>query len=99
MAVACVNGPLEEGNTVPTGDPKVEIDFTVQVKDPSVATKAVGQQPTLRNLMVAVFDASGYLMEYTFATEITLATENATHNDYKVAITQSDDPRIIHFIG
>lgn len=99
MAVACVNGPLEEGNTVPTGDPKVEIDFTVQVKDPSVATKALGQQPTLRNLMVAVFDASGYLMEYTFATEITLATENAIHYDYKVAITQSDDPRIIHFIG
>ena len=99
MAVACVNGPLEEGNTVPTGDPKVVIDFTVQVKDPSVATKALGQQPTLRNLMVAVFDASGYLMEYTFATEITLATENSTHYDYKVAVTQSDEPRIIHFIG
>ena len=99
MAVACVGGPLEEGTTIPTGDPKVEIDFTVQVKDPSVATKALGQQPTLRNLMVAVFDASGYLMEYTFATEIILATENATHYDYKVAITQSDEPRIIHFIG
>lgn len=99
MAVACVNGPLEEGNTIPTGNPKVEIDFTVLVKDPSVATKALGQKPTLRNLMVAVFDASGYLLEYTFATEIDLATENATHYTYKVAITQSDDPRIIHFIG
>ena len=99
MAVACVNGPLEEGNTIPTSDPKVEIDFTVQVKDASVATKALGQQPTLRNLMVAVFDASGYLLEYTFATEIDLATENATHYDYKVAITQSAEPRIIHFIG
>ena len=99
MAVACVNGPLEEGNTILAGDPKVVIDFTVQVKDPSVATKALGQQPTLRNLMVAVFDASGYLLEYTFATEIDLATENATHYTYKVAITQSDDPRIIHFIG
>ena len=99
MAVACVNGPLEEGNTIPTGDPKVVIDFTVQVKDPSVATKALGQQPTLRNLMVAVFDASGYLMEYTFATEITLAIENSTRYKYKVAITQSDEPRIIHFIG
>ena len=49
--------------------------------------------------MVAVFDASGYLLEYTYATEITLATENATSYKYKVAITQSDDPRIIHFIG
>ena len=99
MAVACVNGPLEEGNTILAGDPKVEIDFTVQVKDPTVATKALGQQPTLRNLMVAVFDASGYLLEYTFATEIDLATENVTHYTYKVAITQSGDPRIIHFIG
>lgn len=99
MAVACVNGSLEEGNTILAGDPKVEIDFTVQVKDPSAATKALGQQPTLRNLMVAVFDASGYLLEYTFATEIDLATENTTHYEYKVSITQSDDPRIIHFIG
>ena len=78
---------------------KVLIDFTVQVKDPTVATKALGQQPTLRNLMVAVFDASGYLLEYTYATEMGYATENATHYTYKVAITQSDDPRIIHFIG
>ena len=100
MAVACVNGPLEDvDSALQTGDPKVEIDFTVQVNDPSVATKALGQKPNLRNLMVAVFDASGYLMEYTYATEKTLATENATPYDYKVAITQSNDPRIIHFIG
>lgn len=99
LVVACVNDPFEGVDTLLTGDPKVEIDFTVQVQDPSVATKALGQQPILRNLMVAVFDASGYLLEYTFATEITLATENATHYDYKVAITQSEDPRIIHFIG
>ena len=100
MAVACVNGPLEDvDSALQTGDPKVEIDFTVQVNDPSVATKALGQKPNLRNLMVAVFDASGYLLEYTYATEITLATENATPYKYKVAITQSDEPRIIHFIG
>lgn len=100
MAVACVNGPLEEGNTVSTGDPKVKIDFTVQVKDPSVATKALGQKPDLRNLMVAVFDASGYLLEYTYATgETEYATENGKGYKYDVAITQSDEPRIIHFIG
>ena len=100
MAVACVNGPLEEGNTVPTGDPKVKIDFTVLVKDPSVATKALGQKPALRNLMVAVFDASGYLLEYTYATgETEYATENGAGYRYDVAVTQSDEPRIIHFIG
>ena len=100
MAVACVDGSLEEGNTVPTGDPKVKIDFTVLVKDPSVATKALGQKPDLRNLMVAVFDASGYLLEYTYATgETEYATENGAGYRYDVAITQSDEPRIIHFIG
>ena len=86
---------------------KVLIDLSVQINDPTVATKALAQKPTLRNLMVAVFDASGYLLEYTFATEIDLATENGflfnedgtPRHNYKVAVTQSDEPRIIHFIG
>lgn len=99
LVVACVNDPFEGVDTLLTGDPKVEIDFTVQVQDPAVATKALAQKPTLRNLMVAVFDASGYLLEYTYATEIDLATENGTYYDYNVALTQSDEPRIIHFIG
>ena len=86
---------------------KVLIDLSVQINDPTVATKALAQKPTLRNLMVAVFDASGYLLEYTFATEIDLATDNGflfnedgtPRHNYKVAVTQSDEPRIIHFIG
>ena len=100
LVVACINDPVEDINSVlQTGDPKVQVDFTVQVQDPSVATKALSQNPTLRNLMVAVFDGSGYLLEYTYATEITLAVQNATEYKYTVALTQSDEPRIIHFIG
>ena len=100
LVVACINDPVEGINSVlQAGDPKVQIDFTVQVQDPSVATKALSQKPTLRNLMVAVFDGSGYLLEYTYATEITLATENAVEYKYTVAVTQSEEPRIIHFIG
>lgn len=100
LVVACIKDPIEDNSPVqPTGYPKVEIDFTVQVHDPSVVTKSLAQKPKLRNLMVAVFDASGYLLEYTYATEIDLATENAEHYEYKVSITQSDEPRIIHFIG
>ncbi len=100
LVVACVNDPLEGDNTLLTGDPKVEIDFTVQVQDPSVATKALAQKPTLRNLMVAVFDVSGYLMEYTYATgETQYATENGVRYKYNIALTQSDEPRTIHFIG
>ena len=100
LVVACINDQVGGINSVlQTGDPKVQIDFTVQVQDPSVATKALSQKPTLRNLMVAVFDGSGYLLEYTYATEIALATENTTSYKYTVAVTQSDEPRIIHFIG
>ena len=100
LVVACVNDPFEGVDTLLTGDPKVEIDFTVQVQDPSVATKALAQNPTLRNLMVAVFDASGYLLEYTYAIGDTqYATENGVRYKYNVALTQSDEPRIIHFIG
>ena len=104
LAVACTNDPLEQsgaGSQIGTsqGEPKVMIDFSVQVNDPSVATRALAHTPELRNLMVAVFDPSGYLLEYTYATEIDLATENATRYNYKVAVTQSAEPRIIHFIG
>ena len=100
LVVACINDPFEDIDSVlQTGDPKVQIDFTVQVQDPSVATRSISENPTLRNLMVAVFDASGYLLEYTFATEITLATANAVDYYYTVAVTQSEEPRIIHFIG
>ena len=103
LAVACTNDPFEQSGvgsqTASQGEPKVLIDFSVQVNDPSVATRALAATPKLRNLMVAVFDPSGYLLEYTFATDITLATQNTTRYDYKVAITQSTEPRIIHFIG
>ena len=90
LVVACINDQVGGINSVlQTGDPKVQIDFTVQVQDPSVATKALSQKPTLRNLMVAVFDGSGYLLEYTYATEnTTLATENTTSYKYTVARKQ-----------
>lgn len=97
LAVSCTDDIIEPSGELDGN--KVLIDLSVQIHDPSVATKALAQLPNLRNLMVAVFDASGYLLEYTFATEIDLATENSTLYAYKVAVTQSDEPRIIHFIG
>ena len=105
LAVSCTDDIIAP--TKKLDGNKVLIDLSVQIHDPSVATKALAQKPTLRNLMVAVFDASGYLLEYTFATEIDLATDNGflfnedgtPRHNYKVAVTQSDEPRIIHFIG
>ena len=80
---------------------KVAIDFGVQINEPSIATKAMADNPQLKNLMLAVFDETGYLVEYTWAiaegTEY--AKENGTRYKYKVYLTQSKTPRTIHFIG
>ena len=80
---------------------KVAIDFNVQLNDPSVATKAMADKPQLKNLMLAVFDETGYLVEYTWAINegTVYATENGTKYPYKAYLTQSKTPRIIHFIG
>lgn len=80
---------------------KVAIDFNIQLNDPSVATKAMADKPQLKNLMLAVFDETGYLVEYTWAINegTVFATENGTRYPYKAYLTQSKTPRIIHFIG
>lgn len=100
LTISCTKEPLDGiRSDLQNGADKVLIDFSVQIHDPSVATKALAETPKLRNLMVAVFDESGYLLEYTFATDTDFATDNGILYDYKVAITQSTSPRIIHFIG
>lgn len=80
---------------------KVAIDFGVQINDPNIVTKAMADNPQLKNLMLAVFDETGYLVEYTWAIDegTEYATENGTRYKYKVYLTQSKTPRIIHFIG
>ena len=79
---------------------KVAINFNIQVNDASVATKAMADKPQLKNLILAVFDETGYLVEYTRAVDGTqYATENGTRYRYKAYLTQSKTPRIIHFIG
>ena len=91
--IACVD--------VNTNSGKVAIDFNIQLNDPSVATKAMADNPELKNLMLAVFDETGYLVEYTWAINegTVFATENGTRYPYKALLTQSKTPRIIHFIG
>ena len=91
--IACVDVNPNSG--------KVAIDFNIQLNDPSVATKAMADEPQLKNLMLAVFDETGYLVEYTWAINegTVFATKNGTRYPYKAYLTQSKTPRIIHFIG
>ncbi|MBR5576682.1 MAG: hypothetical protein IKW22_05340, partial [Bacteroidaceae bacterium] len=62
------------------------------------STRALGEKPQLENLYLAVFDASGYLLEYIKA-DAEPATENEQNYTYKVALTPTDFPTTIHFIG
>ena len=100
LASACTQ-ELPDFNHAGEHAGKVAIDFGVQINDPYIATKAMADNPQLKNLMLAVFDETGYLVEYTWAiaegTEY--ATENGTRYKYKVYLTQSKTPRTIHFIG
>ena len=91
--IACVDVNPNSG--------KVAINFNIQLNDPSVATKAMADDPQLKSLMLAVFDETGYLVEYTWAINegTVFATENGTRYPYKALLTQSKTPRIIHFIG
>lgn len=99
LACSCAQEMPEVNGVSDAG--KVVIDFRVQINDPSVATKAMADNPQLKNLMLAVFDETGYLVEYTWAiiADDQYATENGKRYAYKAKLTQSKTPRIIHFIG
>lgn len=100
LAVACTSELTETKIDNHGREGKVVIDFSVHLPDITPSTKALSEKPDLKNLMVAVFDQERYLVEYTFAYDGTVyANENGKSYIYKVALTQSTEPRIIHFIG
>lgn len=77
----------------------ITVDFSVSVAEPAeTATKALGENPSIQSLRVAVFNEAGYLEEYVPAT-FTPATSNNTQYAYKVELTSSDKPRSLHFIA
>lgn len=100
LAVACTPELKDTGLQSADLEGKVLIDFNVQIPNVGPSTKAMAERPAITDLMVAVFDTEGYLVEYAFASKGTeYATENGVDCLYKVALTQSKDQRIIHFIG
>ena len=100
LAVACTPELKDTGLQSADLEGKVLIDFNVQIPNVGPSTKAMAEKPAITDLMVAVFDTEGYLVEYAFASKGTeYATENGVECLYKVALTQSKEQRIIHFIG
>ena len=80
---------------------KVGIQVSVVIPgtmDTLPSTRAMAKQPDLENLYLAVFDASGYLLEYVKA-DAEQAVENDFSYTYKVSLTPTNFSTTIHFIG
>lgn len=98
--LACSEHLEEDLTGVLVGD-KVCLSVSLDIPEIPMgvsSTRALGEKPQLENLYLAVFDASGYLLEYVKA-DAELATENEQNYTYKVALTPTDFPTTIHFIG
>ena len=82
-------------------DGKVTLGFSVDLGEEMTAgTKALAETPTIQNIYVAVFDATGYkLSEYVKANPITPATTNEDKYQFTIQLKVSDKPRTLHFIA
>lgn len=83
---------------------KVTLYFNVQLPDPDPATKALGADPQIHSLHVAVFGSSGYLKEYELAEPVTendyVSEEGeANKKGYKVSLSITTSKIRVHLIA
>lgn len=97
--------PEQLETVVPAGE-KVEVSFKVAVPVDEMATKAMGNTPTIDadGFYVAVFGGSGYFNEWVQATVVSAASANydgtaSTVYSLKANLSVSDSRLRIHFIA
>lgn len=101
LGILACSEHLEEDFTGGLAGGKICMEVSLDIPEIPVgisSTRALGKKPQLENLYLAVFDASDYLLEYVKA-DAEMATENEQNYTYKVALTPTDFPTTIHFIG
>ena len=101
LGILACSEHLEKDFTGGIAGGKVCMEVSLDIPEIPVgisSTRALGEKPQLENLYLAVFDASGYLLEYVKA-DAEMATVNEQNYTYKVALTPTDFPTTIHFIG
>ena len=105
-----VSDPLQEDGAP---DGKVSITFSVSLPESSADTKALGEDPGLEKMYLAVFGSSGYYKEYIQAEKLEEGMAEKTFYDkdgkpftksvktykFKAEISLSNSPRSIHFLG
>lgn|GEM_PF-2312497 len=102
----CVKFQFEEPLPPGTEDLKVPVTMTVSIPNDGPSTKAMADDPQIKNIMVAVFGGSGYFNEWVRVTDITqMATQNYDAQNsatvYKIAfrLTASESRLRLHFIA
>ena len=95
----------ESGEEGPDPEGEVTVVFSVPVDE--IPTKALGENPGLVSMHLAVFGSSGYLKQYVPATLLKAAAPRDSLNGdiimpcytFSASIALSNSPRRIHFIG
>lgn len=99
IILSCSKHELKEDGVASSQD-KVELRFSVTVPGEEVASKALGINPNISTLHLAIFDAAGYFLEYVTANlETTGNIDNATSYNYSADVTPTDGKTTVHFIA
>ena len=99
IILSCSKHELKEDDVASSQD-KVELRFSVTVPGEEVASKALGINPNIRTLHLAIFDAAGYFLEYVTANlETTGNIDNAENYYYSADVTPTDGKTTVHFIA
>lgn len=93
----------DELRPAPEGE-RVLLTFQVAVPDDEAGTRALGNNPVIDNLFIAVFGGSGYFNEWVRATEISATHANydgtsATVYEFEASFSVSNSRLRLHFIA
>ena len=91
----------DESYTTTATDLKTdEYRFTMKLPEPVDVTRVMGDQASFTKLNVLVFNEAGVFVARQEATEVTVNTnESLQEVTFTVSLPQSDQPRILHFVG
>lgn len=90
----------DESYTTTATDLKTdEYRFTMKLPEPVDVTRAMGDQASFTQLNVLVFNEAGVFVARQEATGVTVNTNSPQEVTFTVSLPQSDQPRILHFVG
>lgn len=76
-----------------------EYRFTMKLPEPVDVTRAMGDQASFTKLNVLVFNEAGVFVARQEATGVTVSNGSPQKVTFTVSLPQSDQPRILHFVG